>query len=290
MLSDELIHQAIKGTSRTANQAESASAQLMLKVAHTSIRSMIGYVVARDHTDMPEANGYDNTLLCSNLAMEHLHLILSGVHRLALREWLVTANFSGKQVHTVVIPALLSLGYRHAKLRPYIVRLVGQRGIWLASQIKRTNWNWLLDLQGLTLVEVIQQEKRDYEAFEDAKIRKQLYRYPISRLKSDFAVWMKHHVVWSELFAEAFLFSLSEIPDRVGYRRPKIPGAFIPMLYFFPLSMKAEIRAHLILLQPYNNHRGRHLLKAAKVIWEFRESMMQTLRETPPITVDREGN
>lgn len=67
-------------------------------------------------------------------ADEHLARLLAGDHDGVLPEWLQQCAHAGKRVWERHLPALLELATREVALRATILKIVGQRGVWLAAQ------------------------------------------------------------------------------------------------------------------------------------------------------------
>ena len=74
---------------------------------------------------------------CRPAAALHLAQMLAGQFESALPEWLATAAARWQRVPEEHLPELLDWGHAHPELRAVLVRVIGQRGAWLACQNER---------------------------------------------------------------------------------------------------------------------------------------------------------
>jgi Family of unknown function (DUF5691) len=79
---------------------------------------------------------------CSAGVGEHLRLMLNGKYPELLPECLSVLKESGKRVHPVYLPEILTLGLRRHDLREAILPVLGKRGLWLAGL--NPEWSYVL--------------------------------------------------------------------------------------------------------------------------------------------------
>lgn len=80
---------------------------------------------------------------------QHLQIMLEGRYANALDEWLDTAAALGKRVPEEYLPALLNWGTRMTMKRESILKVIGERGRWLAA----LNPQWSYAIAGLDISE-----------------------------------------------------------------------------------------------------------------------------------------
>lgn len=79
---------------------------------------------------------------CTQLAEQHLSMMLAGEYADVLPEWLKVANQLGIRVPFKYLPDLLTLGKKKQELRNLILPVLGKRGLWLAAQ--NPEWNYVV--------------------------------------------------------------------------------------------------------------------------------------------------
>ncbi len=89
----------------------------------------------------PDACPLDTRPHIPPAAVGALQQMLTGHFAHLLGEWITMANRGGFAAPPRLIPDLLDLGRRHSEQRPALAQLVGDRGQWLAQEMKR--WPWL---------------------------------------------------------------------------------------------------------------------------------------------------
>ncbi|MBN1430951.1 MAG: hypothetical protein JXB07_21460 [Anaerolineae bacterium] len=92
-----------------------------------------GALPAHDTSPFPEPAPADDRPRCSARAGQHLAIMAGGEHAQALPEWLEALYRSGKQLPEEYLPILLALGVQKSDLREAIVKVIGERGRWLAA-------------------------------------------------------------------------------------------------------------------------------------------------------------
>lgn len=86
------------------------------------------------HADKPQPCPPDDLPRASRRTIDHLrHLLAGGEQRAALPEWLQAMADAGKRAPEETLPLLLNLGRQQASARPLILRIIGRRGMWLAT-------------------------------------------------------------------------------------------------------------------------------------------------------------
>ncbi len=80
---------------------------------------------------------------CSQLAGQHLSIMLAGEYADLLPEWLNVANNLKIRIPFKYLPELLTLGKKKQELRNLILPILGKRGLWLAAQ--NPEWNYVVD-------------------------------------------------------------------------------------------------------------------------------------------------
>jgi Family of unknown function (DUF5691) len=80
----------------------------------------------------------EKTPVCSSKAAENIRRLLTGGHDEILREVLERLRIAGLRLPHALLPVALDV--QQEQLRPFIVVLLGERGLWLARQ--NPNWGW----------------------------------------------------------------------------------------------------------------------------------------------------
>ncbi len=100
-----------------------------------------GKLTTIDNKKKLEACDLDDLPYCSQISEQHLAMILSGEYGAILPEWLKLLAEAKKVVSPKSLPALLILGKNNRHLRNDILKVLGKRGIWLATQ--NPDWNYV---------------------------------------------------------------------------------------------------------------------------------------------------
>ena len=79
---------------------------------------------------------------CNAVAVRQLMLMLDGYYEPVLPEWLREVARSGQRAPEESLPLLLQLGYKKKLLRPLILPVLGERGLWLGRQVTTQQWDW----------------------------------------------------------------------------------------------------------------------------------------------------
>jgi len=272
-LPPQLMKSALLGTARQPYETEDAPAegQLLLTVARNLLREKAGYLPERMERPLPDRCAPDTTTTCSESALEYLRLILSGRHRLALIEWLVEAIRARRHVREDFLPRLLLLGQKRVDLRPYLLSLVGQRGMWLALEIRDQNWKWVFDTPESHLDDLIQLGQLG-----ELELRQQLTSTSFEKITPMNDRWLRHRHIWSQPLMELFLERWeTAIAANSKISIEYYSRGWIPCIYFFPLSMRQEATARLVQIKG----QPEWFIDSMKVIYNFRERMIQAVHE-----------
>jgi hypothetical protein len=295
-LPDHLIKAALLGTQKESFSAESVlgeatalslqnespEAQLLLAAATLKLREKAGYTAAQSHLPLPSVCEAESLQPCSPQAARILHLMLSGgVHRYALKEWLIEAARARRQAPVDLLPNLLLLGLKQPSLRPYLLHVLGQRGSWLGLEIINQNWKWPFNLD-LHSVDGLIAFDRHYEFEVIRALKKNFLNEGFQALAS----WLKHRLVWSDELTNVFLQSLEAIQKPqwstswwVSYYGQRI----LPYAYFFPLHRTSEIQQRIKGAAAFGAD-AQDLTERIGGIADFRTSMIQafhTHKERP---------
>jgi Family of unknown function (DUF5691) len=84
----------------------------------------------------------DDLPYCGAGVGEHFGLMLNGKYSELLPEWLTALKESGKLIHPIYLPDILTLGLRRHNLREAILLVLGKRGFWLAAL--NPEWNYVI--------------------------------------------------------------------------------------------------------------------------------------------------
>jgi hypothetical protein len=116
--------------------------KLLVTVAGLALQQQAGWIPPRDRRPLPEPCPADETPPCNPKAVRHLLVMLEGHYKLALTEWLTEVARSGRRAPEETLPLLLDVGREQKELRPLILPILGQRGLWLAEEGKSRKWDW----------------------------------------------------------------------------------------------------------------------------------------------------
>ncbi len=250
--------------------------QLLLEVCNLNMRAYAGYVPGSDHLPLPIVEPSGTTTCCSDLAMSHLRLMLSGVHQYVLKEWLITANRMNYHVREDVLPRLLLLGQKHEDMRPYLLSVIGERGMWLASEITNQNWGWVLETPQYNLDDVM-----EYERLQEYAIIERLRGEKLDVLRAEFSQWSKYRLVWSYELTEAFIASLERVEPPPHWSGTWWAEAMIrniqPLAHFFPLDRVQQMCDRIKAAPAFSAKDGDISFEDFYMIWRFRQGMLDAL-------------
>ncbi|MBN1312707.1 MAG: hypothetical protein JXB30_14925 [Anaerolineae bacterium] len=103
-----------------------------------------GVLPPSDASSFAEPSQPDDRPRCSARAGQHLLRMLNGDYVQALPEWLDTLYQSGQRVAEEYLPAVLTRGAQSSDLREAIIKVIGERGRWLAAL--NDQWRYAIGL------------------------------------------------------------------------------------------------------------------------------------------------
>lgn len=155
---------------------------------------------------LPERAPDEGRTPVSRQALSDLSAMLNGHNTDFLREWMMAVAQSGRSVPPEYHVQMIRLGARRNDLQPMLYAVMGERGVWLASQMGRSDGLWLRksladvsDASATMRMESILQGslERDKNPFEPMHI---------------FVVNVtKHRVPWSAALGEALVKRLRQM-------------------------------------------------------------------------------
>ena len=122
-LVEQLTEKGIEGQLLSA----AGSAALQTKIGHRPRQIKLESVPQAPVEDKPYA---------SKEAQLALSRLLQGTHPKACPQWLKHARKANQHVAPELLPELLVYGSKHAELQQDLIQVIGQRGRWLAHQLK----------------------------------------------------------------------------------------------------------------------------------------------------------
>jgi len=156
MKADELVQLALLGTERQEPAAATPGSALgdligqldrcererfvLSAAALTFQHERAGSLALRDARPLPQQCGAEKQPRANHRAGSHLLLLLSGEHDELLSEWLRLAAATHQLAPADTLPGLLALGASKVEICEAILRVLGERGRWLAAQ--NPSWNW----------------------------------------------------------------------------------------------------------------------------------------------------
>ena len=247
-------------------------AQLLLWVASAKLRDQVGYVAERHPLSLRAQCHPDVTVYCGPKSMRQLRLMLTGIHRFALREWLILAHRAGQHVSEEVLPHLLLLGQKRQDLRPYLLPVIGQHGYWLSGEITNQNWNWVLetpedDIDDVITVERLQEDVliKNLKDREIKEALRDLGRYPL---------------IWSRQLVDAFLNRLERTTaSRWSAVSADLAATIIPLAYGFPMSMREAILGRIGWIPALSADYQLEVRESMDVILDFRDEMLTAINK-----------
>src|SRR5512139_368419 len=136
-----LVTAALLGTQRRPLPGDDPAGALLDRAALLTVRRRAG---RRPGAAVPIAPAPDEqTPVVRPRAAARLARMMAGEQVRALPEWLETAARRGYRVPPRLLPELLEKGRADRSLRPYIARVAGRRGMWLALQ--NPDWAYLVN-------------------------------------------------------------------------------------------------------------------------------------------------
>jgi hypothetical protein len=123
--------------------ASEREAQLLNAAATVTLYDRAGWLPNAITQALPLAAESDDLPCCNAIAAQHLSLMLSGEFKEILPEWLAALATAGKRVPEELLPALLTLGKSNKAVREAINKVIGKRGVWLASQ--NPDWRFVVE-------------------------------------------------------------------------------------------------------------------------------------------------
>lgn len=283
-LPEPLLRMALLGSEKSQNspdialqtefQSESPEAQLLLTVCQTILREQAGYVARQSPLPLRTPCGPASTTRCSDSAMRYLRLMLRGVHSFALQEWCIVAQQAGQHVQEDVLPKLLNLGQNQSFLRPFLLSVLGERGMWLVLEITNQNWWWVFDTPSSALADVIARKQQ-----QEPEIAEHLVwgsSVPAQGLSSEV---QRHRIAWSPRLTTTLLDALQAIPSRQKQQwlLDHLARQIVPLIYFFPLEIQSEILKCFNRAPAFSRENHVYLLECATIVFEFRRNMLNAL-------------
>ena len=154
----ELVKTAIVGTERQKLKFTPPDNQLGEVLSHFDSNDSEGYLLSvagtillyqkagklPPKTKQPQLKPceQDDLPCCTQLAGQHLSMMLAGKYADVLPEWLRVASKLEKRVPFKYLPKLLTLGKKKKELRTLMLPVLGKRGLWLAAQ--NPEWNYVV--------------------------------------------------------------------------------------------------------------------------------------------------
>ena len=155
----EILKTAIIGTERNALalpvrndalgnmlenfEAKERESHLLNAAATVTLYERAGWLPNAITQALPLAAESDDLPCCNAIAAQHLSLMLGGEFKEILSEWLTALAAAGKRVPEELLPVLLTLGKSNRVLREAITKVIGKRGVWLASQ--NPDWRFVVE-------------------------------------------------------------------------------------------------------------------------------------------------
>ncbi|EEF62184.1 DUF5691 domain-containing protein [Pedosphaera parvula] len=152
----QLAQVALLGTERQGNlpkaeqplqailsrlEKQPAEAQLLGTAGLLFLHQRVGRVPGIEKITAVEPAAEETLPGCSARAAAFLKEMLGGRFGEVLPEWLAASAECGKRVQAEDLPALLDVGTKNAEWREAILKVIGQRGVWLAGQ--NADWSWV---------------------------------------------------------------------------------------------------------------------------------------------------
>jgi Family of unknown function (DUF5691) len=122
-------------------QKQSAEAQVLGAAGLMFLHQRVGRVPAVEKIKISEPAAEETLPGCSARAAVFLKEMLGGRFSDVLLEWLAACAQQGKRVLADDMPALLDVGSKNAEWREAILKVIGQRGVWLAAH--NSDWSWV---------------------------------------------------------------------------------------------------------------------------------------------------
>lgn len=161
---------------------ENMERAVLLSAAAYSLQQQAGYQPPKIDAPLPSTAEIDERIPCSHTAQQHLTLMLNGIHRNLLPQWLTLLNQHGQCIPHELMPNFLKLGVRKKELRDILIKVIAPRGVWLAEEMEITPWNWVLPLDR------VQQKKSEYSLWVD-DFKQAREADPIAALEQLKAEW-----------------------------------------------------------------------------------------------------
>jgi hypothetical protein len=253
---------------------ETPEAQLLLSVVTLKLDQRAGYIAGHNPLPLPDACVPETTSVCSERAMRPLRLMIKGIHTFALKEWLITTIKARHHVQADVIPNLLLLGLNRKELRPYLLPVLGQRGLWLSLEILNQNWKWVFDTPDYPIDDVIA-----FEQLHEQEVLTQLREKPLNQLLPQVNSWFKNRLVWSDELVEALLHNMETVQPRSngGWWFNNFVSQLTSYSYFFPLHQHKEIKRRLEASPKFNSGTA-YITEGLQVIYDFRRHMIEAIQ------------
>jgi hypothetical protein len=279
MISEETLKALMLGTARHAIPTESVSnaeavseAQFLIEFAASGLRQRAGYVPMHDPRAIKDVAPNESTRECSAESMRHLNLMLQYKHWQALQEWFIAVIEAHVHVRAEVLPRLLYLGLRKPALRPFLLPILGERGLWLAIEIKNQNWKWVFSTSPDEWREIVAKHHREQRAKAKTFNHKTVHAWETEFKRCNT------FGVWSDVLVNAILTNMSqlEVPKYKGWGSFYVK-TFTDAAYFYPLGRADEILRRFMdaaVFTPDLND----LPKMTKGILDFRRDMLAALK------------
>lgn len=235
-----------------------------------------------DPFPLPPRAAPETQPVCSPRAMRHLSLLLSGTYGVLLKEWLITAAHANRRVSPEVLPTLLSLGLQRAHLQPYLMPVIGERGDWLAAEIRNQNWRWVFDPEIPHFQVALKQEREQERAFIET-IAKTQFTLVVQNLA-------RYRTPWSMTLMDVFLGTMERIerpPHWKGWWSLFYLNHLTPLMFFFPLNSYGETQRRFQQSRAFGDEAIHHRLQ---IVGDFRRDLFDALQENEVLTIQRFDN
>jgi hypothetical protein len=255
-LPEDLLRAALTGTPEGAPQGE-----LLRAAAALAREAQAARVAACDPRPVPAPCPPERAPLCGPGAARALLRLLAEQHDPALGEWCLAVAGAGRLAPPEALPRLLSIGRRRPALRPFLRLVMGERGPWLAREVRNQDWRWALEAPAIPLAEALAERQANEARLLDRLRRGELLDRPL------FLALRGHGVPWSAQLMQAFLPYLRATRPPTG----SVTERIVPLAYFFPLEAHPMLEQVLARADPWPWHRVRSIL-------EFRRGMLLAVR------------
>lgn len=159
MIPEGIIPFVVRGTAQSADErpplspaldqlldqhnSQSLEVQLLLAAGTAALQSKTGFQPLRiDRGMLASADGETSPYVTAR-SQAFLPRLLTTEFPEVLHEWLALADSQNRIVTPEVVPALISHGSKHPEFRLGILKVIGNRGLWLAQHMAGKRKEWL---------------------------------------------------------------------------------------------------------------------------------------------------